>query len=87
LKEPKVLAIAEKHGKTPAQILVRLQIQLGNAVIPKSVSKERIIKNIDVFDFELSDGELKDLQSFGHTERICAMSDDKDHPDYPFHED
>lgn len=81
------MAIAEKYGKTPAQVLIRFQIQLGNAVIPKSVSKERIIKNIDVFNFELTDDEVKDLQSFGHTERICAMSDDKSHPEYPFHED
>lgn len=87
LKEPKLLAISEKHGKTPAQVLVRFQIQLGNAVIPKSANKERIIKNIDVFNFELSNDEMKDLQSFGHTERICAMSDDKSHPEYPFHED
>lgn len=87
MKEPKLLAIAEKYGKTPAQILVRFQVQLGNAVIPKSVTKERIIKNIDVFNFELNEDEMKELQSFGHTERICALSDDKNHPDYPFHED
>lgn len=87
MKEPKVLKIAEKHGKSPAQILVRFQIQLGNVVIPKSVTKDRIIKNIEVFDFELSEDDLSDLKSFNHTERICSMADDKDHPDYPFHED
>jgi aldehyde reductase len=87
LKEPKLLAIAEKYGKTPAQILIRFQIQLGNAVIPKSVTKERIISNIDVFNFKLTDDEVNDLSSFGYTERICAMSNDKHHPEYPFHED
>lgn len=87
LKEPKLLAIAEKYGKTPAQILIRLQIDLGNVVIPKSVTKERIISNMDVFNFKLTDDEVNDLSSFGHTERICAMSNDKKHPEYPFHED
>lgn len=87
LKEPKLLAIAEKYGKTPAQILVRFQIQLGNAVIPKSVTKERIISNFDVFNFKLNDDEVNDLSSFGYIERICAMTQDKHHPEFPFHED
>ncbi|CAG9803237.1 unnamed protein product [Chironomus riparius] len=87
LQEPKLLAIAEKLKKTPAQILIRFQIQLGNVVIPKSVSKERIINNIDVFSFELSDEDVKDLQSFEHVQRICAMTNFKSSKNYPFHED
>lgn len=58
----------------------------GNAVIPKSVSKGRIILNMDVFDFKLTDEEIKDLSSFGHTERLFVMEDDKEHPEYPFQE-
>jgi aldehyde reductase len=86
LKEPKLLAIAQKHNKSPAQILIRYQIQVGHVVIPKSVTKDRIISNFDVFGFALSEDEVRDLQSFGYTERICSMSQDKHHPDYPFAE-
>lgn len=84
LKEPKLLAIAEKHNKTPAQILIRYQIQIGNVVIPKSVTKARIINNFDVFSFKLTDEDIKDIEGFGYTERVCKMSQDKDHPDFPF---
>ncbi|KAL7030659.1 hypothetical protein ACKWTF_006743 [Chironomus riparius] len=87
LHEPKLKAIAEKYNKSPAQILIRLQIQFGNVVIPKSVTKERIISNIDVFDFELTDEDIKDLESFGYTQRACVLEIDGSHPDYPFHED
>jgi aldehyde reductase len=81
------LEIAKKHNKLPAQILLRFQIQLGNVVIPKSVTKDRIASNIDVFNFTLSDDDMNALQNFGHHERICALSQDVNHPQYPFHED
>ena len=87
LHEPKLKAIAEKYKKSPAQILIRFQIQLGNVVIPKSVTKERIISNIDVFDFQLTDEDVNDLQSFGFVQRACVLEIDGAHPDYPFHED
>ncbi|KAG5683451.1 hypothetical protein PVAND_012730 [Polypedilum vanderplanki] len=87
LKEPKLLEIAQKHNKTPAQILIRYQIQRGHVVIPKSVTKDRIISNFDVFNFTLSDSEIKDLENFNYTERICSMSQDKHHPAYPFNDD
>ena len=54
LKEDTLTAIAARHGKTPAQVVLRWHIQIGNIVIPKSVTPERIRQNIDVFDFELS---------------------------------
>ncbi|KAG5683457.1 hypothetical protein PVAND_012736 [Polypedilum vanderplanki] len=87
LQEPKLLEIAKKHKKTPAQILIRFQMQLGNIVIPKSVTKERIISNFDVFDFTLNESDMNDLQNFGYVERICPMFEDTKHPDYPFNDE
>ena len=54
LADPVVTTIAEKYAHTPAQIVLRWHIQLGNMVIPKSVTASRISENIDVFDFELA---------------------------------
>lgn len=85
--EPKLNAIAAKHNKSPAQILIRFQIQLGNVVIPKSITKKRIINNIDVFNFQLTDEDMNDLQSFGYVQRAWNFEIDKTHPEYPFHED
>ncbi|MDO3402824.1 aldo/keto reductase [Mycolicibacterium neoaurum] len=62
LSEPTVTAIAEAHSKTPAQVLIRWHLQLGNIVIPKSVNPDRIASNFDVFDFELTE---KDIASIG----------------------
>ena len=58
-----VRALAEKHRKTPAQILLRFLIQQNIAVIPKSVHEERIRENIDIFDFELTAEEQDTLRA------------------------
>jgi 2,5-diketo-D-gluconate reductase A len=58
LAEPALTEIAERHGKSPAQVVLRWHLQLGNVVIPKSVTPARIHDNIDVFDFALGDEEL-----------------------------
>jgi diketogulonate reductase-like aldo/keto reductase len=59
LKDPVIVELAEAHGKTPAQIILRWHIQLGNVVFPKSLSPERLAQNIDVFNFELADDEME----------------------------
>src|SRR5215211_1555583 len=58
LEDPVIVDIAEAHGKTPAQVMLRWGLQQGRSVIPKSTRPERIAENIDVFDFELTGDEL-----------------------------
>lgn len=55
---PEVVAIAEALGKTPAQVVLRWHLQLGNVVFPKSVTPARIKENFEIFDFELSDEQV-----------------------------
>jgi diketogulonate reductase-like aldo/keto reductase len=58
LDDPALAPIAAKHGKTAAQVVLRWHLQLGNVVIPKSVTPARIAENLDVFDFELDTDDL-----------------------------
>ena len=70
LSNAAVTAVADTHGKTPAQVLIRWHIQLGNIVIPKSVTPERIVSNFDVFDFELSEQDMASISSLGDGTRL-----------------
>jgi diketogulonate reductase-like aldo/keto reductase len=54
LEHPAVTAVAAEYGKSPAQVLIRWSLQLGNVVIPRSATPERIVENADVFEFELA---------------------------------
>ncbi|MDX3853214.1 aldo/keto reductase [Streptomyces sp. AK02-01A] len=58
LKDEAITGIAERHGKSAAQVVLRWHLQLGNIVIPKSVTPARIRENIDVFDFALTQDDL-----------------------------
>src|SRR5207248_1939886 len=58
LDDPVIGAIAQAHGKSPAQVMLRWGLQEGRSVIPKSTKPTRIAENIDVFDFELSADEI-----------------------------
>ncbi|MBQ1091277.1 aldo/keto reductase [Streptomyces sp. B93] len=70
LEVPAIVAIARKHGRTPAQIVLRWHLQLGNVVIPKSVTPSRIRENIDVFDFSLDDEDLAAISALNEDRRI-----------------
>jgi diketogulonate reductase-like aldo/keto reductase len=58
LEDPVIVKVAETHGKSPAQVMLRWGLQHGRSVIPKSTKPHRIAENIDVFDFELTDDEM-----------------------------
>ncbi|MFJ4846214.1 MULTISPECIES: aldo/keto reductase [unclassified Streptomyces] len=70
LDEPALAALAAKHGKSPAQIVLRWHLQLGNVVIPKSVTPARIKENIDVFGFELDAEDLAAIDALDNDGRL-----------------
>ena len=61
LDDPLVTEVAERVGRTPAQVVLRWHIQRGNIVFPKSVTPERIRENFEVFDFELEPGDIEKI--------------------------
>lgn len=69
LDDPSIVAIADQHQRTPAQVVIRWHLQLGNVVIPKSVTPKRIEENIDVFGFELASGEMDAIGELDIAER------------------
>lgn len=70
LRDPTIVGIADAHGKTPAQVVIRWHLQLGNVVIPKSVTPERIVENFDVFNFFLAPSEMAAVDELDAGERI-----------------
>lgn len=70
LEVPAIVAIAQKHNRTPAQIVLRWHIQLGNVVIPKSVTPSRIKENIDVFDFSLDTEDIAAISALNEDRRV-----------------
>jgi 2,5-diketo-D-gluconate reductase A len=70
LDDETIAGIAERHERTPAQVILRWHLQLDNIVIPKSVTPERIRENIEIFDFELSDEDMAEFARLDSGERI-----------------
>ncbi len=63
LDDPVIRRIAERHGKTPAQVLIRYGLELDAVVLPRSSNRERIRENLDVFDFSLEAEEIEALHA------------------------
>ncbi|WUB67890.1 aldo/keto reductase [Streptomyces sp. NBC_00582] len=70
LEVPAIVAIAQKHNRTPAQVVLRWHLQIGNVVIPKSVTPSRIRENIEVFDFSLDTEDLAAISALNEDRRI-----------------
>ncbi|WP_424211055.1 aldo/keto reductase [Streptomyces sp. BI20] len=78
---PEVAAIAERHGRTPAQVVLAWHLALGNVVIPKSVTPSRIAENLDVFGFTLAPEEIAALTALGDSPAGRRIGPDPAHFD------
>lgn len=70
LKDPVIMKIAEAHGKTPAQVILRWHIQEGFSVIPGASNPDYIKENIRIFDFALTEGEMEQMRSLNKEQRF-----------------
>ena len=70
LQQPSVMAIAERVGKTAAQVILRWGVQRGNAIIPKTSRPERLLENAAIFDFELSPADMAEINSLNRNQRF-----------------
>lgn len=70
LRDQTIVGTAEKYGVTPAQVVIRWHLQVGNVVIPKSVTPERIRSNFDVFGFELADDDVAAIDALNRDQRL-----------------
>lgn len=70
LKDPGILKIAEAHGKSAAQVILRWHIQEGFSVIPGATHPDYIKENIQIFDFELTDEEMQTMRSLNKEQRF-----------------
>lgn len=76
LDDPTIQSIGEKHGKNPVQVTLRWELQHGVVIIPKSVHKERIKDNMQIFDFELSGPEMAEIDKLHNDGRLGPHPDD-----------
>ncbi|XP_063986559.1 aldo-keto reductase family 1 member B1-like [Diachasmimorpha longicaudata] len=74
LEDEKLGEIGKKYNKTPAQVLIRYQLDRGHLVIPKSFSKTRLLENSQIFDFQLTSEDIAYIDTFHNGWRICPMS-------------
>ncbi|XP_023029516.2 aldo-keto reductase 1B [Leptinotarsa decemlineata] len=84
LDDAKIKKIAGKYNKTPAQVVLKYQVQRGCITIPKSVTKSRIQQNFEIWDFNLSPEDMALIDTFDCNGRICPYVDAYTHKDHPF---
>ena len=80
LDDPVIGGVAEAVGRTPGQVVLRWHLQLGNIVLPKSATPERIEENFALFDFELDDEQMRSLEELNRAERIGPDPDALESP-------
>ena len=86
LEEPIIISVANKYGKSPAQICLRFCIDMNIAAVPKSVTPARIVENLNVYDFKLTNDDLKIILSLNKNHRFLPADADENHKYHPFRE-
>lgn len=76
LEDPVITSIAKRLGRSAAQVVLRWHLQLGNVVIPKSVTPSRMAENIDIFDFELTQNDMAAIESLDRNGRTGFHPDE-----------
>ncbi|CAH1269906.1 AKR1A1 [Branchiostoma lanceolatum] len=84
LEDPVVVTIGKRHGKTPAQVLLRYHLERGLSVLAKSITPARILQNLEVFDFRLTEDDIRSLNSLNRNHRYVTWQYSRTHKYYPF---
>jgi 2,5-diketo-D-gluconate reductase A len=69
LTDPTIVRVAERHGRTPSQVTLRWHVQRGDIVFPKSVTRSRVEENFDIFDFALTEDDMREITALDRGER------------------
>lgn len=75
-EEPVFTKLAEKYGKTPAQVILRWHVQMGTSIIPGSMNPAHIADNADIFDFELTDEEMAEIAKLDGTKKYYEATEE-----------
>ncbi|XP_054633512.1 aldo-keto reductase family 1 member D1-like isoform X3 [Dunckerocampus dactyliophorus] len=87
LQDELLVSIGRKYNKSSAQVALRFNVQRGVVVIPKSFSPQRIRHNFQIFDFSLTEEEMKAIEGLNKNIRFVELLMWSDHPEYPFHDE
>ena len=82
LEEAPIVALAEKHGRSPAQVVLRWHVQLGVLPIPKSATPARQIENLDIEGFALSDAEMASINALTRADGRLFDGDPRTHEEF-----
>ena len=84
LESPLLREIGRKYDKSSAQVVLRWLLERGIVVITKSIRQKRLIENMDILDFQLTDEEINRINRMNRNKRMNEMAVTKTHPEYPF---